>query len=59
MLFGFLGRQNPFVKGSLLGWIKGLVHDYGFDGLRIDTVPEIEPGFWSDFVQAAGTYAVH
>jgi glycosidase len=32
--------------------------DYGFDGLRIDTVPEIEPGFWVDFVSAANTYAV-
>jgi glycosidase len=45
------------VKSQLINWIRTLM-DYGFDGLRIDTVPEIEPGFWVDFVSAANTYAV-
>jgi hypothetical protein len=49
--------QNPYVKSQLINWIRTLM-DYGFDGLRIDTVPEIEPGFWVDFVSAANTYAV-
>lgn len=45
------------MKSQLITWIRTLM-DYGFDGLRIDTVPEIEPGFWVDFVSAANTYAV-
>ncbi|ELR25454.1 acidstable alpha-amylase [Acanthamoeba castellanii str. Neff] len=52
-----LNQTNPYVKSQLINWIRTLM-DYGFDGLRIDTVPEIEPGFWVDFVSAANTYAV-
>jgi alpha-amylase len=52
-----LNQTVPYVKNQLLSWISTLM-SYGFDGLRIDTVPEIEPGFWADFVAAANTYAV-
>jgi len=52
-----LNQTVPYVKSQLLSWISTLM-SYGFDGLRIDTVPEIEPGFWADFVAAANTYAV-
>jgi alpha-amylase len=46
------------VKTTLLSWIQELISNYSFDGLRLDTVPEIEPGFWADFQQAANIYAV-
>jgi len=53
-----LDQSNPFVRNSLLTWIRDLVQNYTFDGIRIDTVPEVEPGFWVDFVKAANTYAI-
>jgi alpha-amylase len=31
---------------------------YGFDGLRIDTVPEVHPDFWSEFSASSGVYCV-
>lgn len=31
---------------------------YNFDGIRIDTVPEVPTTFWKDFVNSAGVYAV-
>lgn len=53
-----LDQSNSFVRQTLLDWASTLADDYGFDGLRIDTVPEVEPNFWKDFNQAAGMYCV-
>jgi glycosidase len=37
-----------------------LITEYGVDGLRIDTVPEVPAEFWHDLTQntLAGGYAV-
>jgi alpha-amylase len=40
-----------------MGWAAGLAA-YGFDGLRIDTVPEVSGDFWSSFNSAANMYCV-
>jgi hypothetical protein len=32
------------------------VADYGFDGLRIDTVPYVKKAFWNKFCHDAGVF---
>ena len=40
-------------------WISGLVSNYSIDGLRLDTVLQVEKSFWRDFTAAAsGMYMV-
>ena len=36
-----LNQTNPFVANFLYNWISNMVSQYQFDGLRIDTVPEV------------------
>lgn len=38
-------------------WISGMVKNYTFDGLRIDTTINVEPDFFDGFVKAAGVFA--
>jgi alpha-amylase len=53
-----LDQNNPFVRSTLLDWVASLKPNYDFDGLRIDTIPEVHPDFWSEFSSAAGMYTV-
>ncbi|EGC34638.1 hypothetical protein DICPUDRAFT_55676 [Dictyostelium purpureum] len=53
-----LDQDNAFVRSTLLNWIKNVTSFYGFDGIRIDTVPEVKAEFWTEYNQAAGVYAV-
>lgn len=39
-------------------WIKELVANYSIDGLRIDSVKNMEKSFWPGFNEAAGVYVV-
>ncbi len=50
--------QHPDVRTAYQTWIKWLVNEFQFDGLRIDTVKHVEKDFWPPFVSAAGVYAV-
>ncbi|EFC43633.1 predicted protein [Naegleria gruberi] len=44
-----LDQSNNFVYKTLSNWITDFVlNTFGFDGIRIDTVPEISKTFWSD-----------
>jgi alpha-amylase len=45
-----LNQTNPFVSNELLNWIANLTSFYGFDGVRIDTVPEVFLSFYSFFL---------
>lgn len=45
--------QNVFNK-----WIKWLVNEYDFDGVRIDTVKHVPTAFWDSFSAAAGVYTI-
>ena len=36
-----LNQDNQWVRNELKDWIHNLVQTYGFDGLRIDTIPEV------------------
>mmetsp|Transcript_21694 Transcript_21694/g.33722 ORF Transcript_21694/g.33722 Transcript_21694/m.33722 type:complete len:472 (-) Transcript_21694:75-1490(-) len=53
-----LNQSNQTVKNTLINWISGLVQKYNVDGLRIDTILEVEADFWGDFCNAAGVYSV-
>ena len=53
-----LDQSNSFVDTYLVNWIKDTVSSYGFDGIRIDTTPEVPKSFWDDYVAASGVYAV-
>ncbi|KAK4503775.1 hypothetical protein PRZ48_004690 [Zasmidium cellare] len=39
-------------------WIGDLVSNYSIDGLRIDSLMEVNTGFWSGFQQNAGVYSL-
>ena len=53
-----LNSENPFVRNSLLSWIKDLVAKFSFDGIRIDTVPEVPKAFWKEFAASAGVFSI-
>ena len=36
-----LDQSNDFVRTTLGQWVQNTVKKYGFDGIRIDTVPEV------------------
>jgi len=51
-----LAQENSYVRDYLKNWIKNLVETYKFDGIRIDTIPEVPKDFWSEYAQAAGVF---
>ncbi|KAM0546244.1 hypothetical protein ACHAPJ_010927 [Fusarium lateritium] len=53
-----LNTESSTVKKVLNDWIKWLVSEYKFDGIRIDTVKHVSKEFWPDFQTAAGVYAI-
>jgi len=53
-----LDQDNQFVRQTLLNWIKNITQFYDFDGIRIDTVPEVKMDFWEEYGQYAGMYAI-
>lgn len=53
-----LFTQHSDIRSMFQAWIKWLVTEYGFDGLRIDTVKHVEKDYWPGFVSAAGVYAI-
>ncbi|KAK4698142.1 hypothetical protein P7C71_g17, partial [Lecanoromycetidae sp. Uapishka_2] len=46
------------VRTEYNSWIQQLISTYNIDGLRIDSVKNVEIGFWSGFQKAAEIYAV-
>ena len=51
-----LNQSNGFVRQYLKDWVKGIVNTYGFDGIRIDTIPEVPKDFWGEYGAAAGVF---
>jgi alpha-amylase len=49
-----LNQSVPFVRAELCKFASWVTHGLAFDGLRIDTTPEVDREFWSAFVSAAG-----
>ena len=50
--------QSPTVRTLYQDWVKWLVKEYSFDGVRIDTVKHVEKEFWPGFSAAAGVYCI-
>ncbi|RYP56408.1 hypothetical protein DL771_011889 [Monosporascus sp. 5C6A] len=46
------------IRALFQEWISWLVKEYGFDGVRIDTVKHVERDFWPGFSAAAGVYTI-
>jgi alpha-amylase len=53
-----LNQTDVFVRQRLLEWVARVVDELGVDGLRVDTVPEVDAGFWQQFQHAAGVFAI-
>lgn len=57
-LFGLpdLKQEHQFVREKYLEWIKDIVEEYDFDGVRYADVPYVPKWFWKEFSEAANTY---
>lgn len=53
-----LDQSNAFVRSTLKKWVNDTVQTYGFDGIRIDTTPEVPKDFWAEYTQMAGVYSM-
>lgn len=53
-----LRTEDADVSNEFNKWISQLVSNYSIDGLRIDSVLEVDPPFWAGFQEAAGVYSV-
>jgi len=51
-----LDQSNSFVRQYLKNWIKNVVEEFDFDGIRIDTIPEVPKDFWAEYTEAAGVF---
>mmetsp|Transcript_20917 Transcript_20917/g.15037 ORF Transcript_20917/g.15037 Transcript_20917/m.15037 type:complete len:350 (+) Transcript_20917:42-1091(+) len=47
---------NSWVRQYLKDWVKGIVDTYGFDGIRIDTIPEVPKDFWKEYGDSSGVF---
>ncbi|KAM5349502.1 hypothetical protein ACJ41O_006007 [Fusarium nematophilum] len=50
--------EDSQIRQLYKDWIKWLVTEFGFDGVRIDTVKHVEKDFWPGFASAAGVYTI-
>ena len=51
-----LDQDNAYVRSELKSWVANIVTHFKFDGIRIDTIPEVGKPFWSEFGTAAGVF---
>ncbi|KAL1610180.1 hypothetical protein SLS60_001845 [Paraconiothyrium brasiliense] len=50
--------ENTQVAGEMNAWIKTLVSSYNIDGLRIDSVKNVNKDFFLPFCQSAGVFCM-
>ena len=57
-LFGLpdLRQEHQFVKEKYLEWVKDVIDEYGFDGVRYADVPYVPKWFWQLLSEKAETY---
>ncbi|BCS13451.1 alpha-amylase [Aspergillus luchuensis IFO 4308] len=53
-----LRNEDDQVQNILGSWISGLVSNYSIDGLRIDSVLNIAPDFFSNFTKSSGVFTI-
>jgi len=57
-LFGLpdLKQEHPFVQEKYTQWVKDIVNEYDFDGVRYADVPYVPKWFWKEFSKSANTF---
>ena len=50
--------ESPLVESMLNAWISSLVSNYTIDGLRVDSILNVEPIFFPNWTSAAGVFAI-
>lgn len=50
--------EDPWVAGQMRTWIKSMVANYSFDGLRIDSVKNVNKDFFPPWCAAAGVFCM-
>jgi alpha-amylase len=53
-----LKQENEWVSKTLCSWVQATVAKFGFDGIRIDTVPEVPADFWANYAKASGVFTI-
>ena len=53
-----LNQENDYVANTLYDWIDDIITEYDFDGIRVDTIPEVPKWFWKEFTSRAGVYSL-
>ena len=53
-----LNQDNSYVRSYLKNWIKNIVQKYKIDGVRIDTIPEVDKSFWAEYAKSAGVFTI-
>ena len=51
-----LNQDNQFVRDTLKEWVNHVINEYKFDGIRVDTVPEVKREFWTEYAESAGVF---
>ena len=51
-----LKQENEWVANKLYEWVHDIVQRYNFDGIRIDTIPEVPKWFWDKFAASSGVF---
>lgn len=44
------------MRSYLKSWVRNVVQKFNFDGIRIDTIPEVPKDFWYEYNQASGVF---
>jgi alpha-amylase len=47
-----LNQDNDWVASQMIRWLTCAVAAFGFDGVRVDTVPEVKRAFWGKLKDA-------
>ena len=53
-----LNHENPWVAAELCRWVRTIITKFDFDGIRIDSVPEVPKWFWSTFTKYSGVFSI-
>ncbi|GAP91712.1 putative carbohydrate-binding module family 20 protein [Rosellinia necatrix] len=53
-----VNTESAEIQAFYQDWIRYLVKEYSFDGVRIDTVKHVNKDFWPGFSSAAGVYTI-
>lgn len=51
-----MNQDNDYVRQYLKDWVSNTVKTYGFDGIRIDTIPHVPKDFWDEYGKASGVF---